>query len=59
LVAIPEKDITITFLPVAAQTGGHAILRDALAAAAQGPDVVDGLGGITAIEATASCEQME
>jgi hypothetical protein len=41
LVPIPKKHVAVAFLAVAAQTGGHAVVRNALTASAEGPDMVD------------------
>jgi hypothetical protein len=59
LLAIPKEHVTVTFLAIAAQAGRHAIFRNAQPASAEGPDMVDGLGWITAIEAAASRELVE
>jgi hypothetical protein len=59
LTSIPEKHVVVSFLAVAAQAGRHAIFSHALASSAEGFDVVDGLGGIAAIQATTARELME
>ena len=51
LAPIPEKGITVALAAVAAQAGRYAVLGHAQPAAAEGMDVIDRFGGLTAVKA--------
>jgi hypothetical protein len=59
LSAIPQKHLAVAFLAVAAQTGGHTVFCDAQTAATEWLDVINGLGGLAAVQTTTARQQVK